>query len=192
MDRKGIAALASVSLKIRFTLAMNELPRLTDASAAMRSRLLVIPYFNTYEGNEDVGLVDRLLTEIPGVTNWALTGLKQLTANKRFENPAAGEAILRDFVYLSSPMQAFLDECCEVESDHLVRRKDIQLAWKFWCEENGHVPGSIADFGRKLRAVLPKIVDEQKRVDGQRDRWYIGVNVNADARNRINRLTIGV
>src|SRR5690606_30060659 len=32
VDRKGIAALASVSLKVRFTLAMNELPRLTDAS----------------------------------------------------------------------------------------------------------------------------------------------------------------
>jgi putative DNA primase/helicase len=136
--------------------------------------------------------VDRLLTEIPGITNWALTGLKHLSANKRFENPAAGEAILRDFVYLSSPMQAFLDECCEVQPAHLVRRKDIQLAWKLWCEENGHVPGSIADFGRKLRAVLPKIVDEQRRVEGQRDRWYVGFTVNADTRNRINRLTIGV
>ncbi|MEZ6142577.1 MAG: phage/plasmid primase, P4 family [Zavarzinella sp.] len=192
VDRKGIAALANVSLKVRFTLAMNELPRLTDASAAMRSRLLVIPYFNSYEGNEDVGLVDRLLAEIPGVTNWALAGLKRLTVNKRFENPAAGEAILRDFVYLSSPMQAFLDECCEVEPDHSVRRKEIQLAWRIWCEENGHVPGSIADFGRKLRAVLPKIVDEQRRVDGRRDRWYVGLTLNSDARNRLNRITIGV
>jgi len=192
VDRKGIAALASVSLKVRFTLTMNELPRLTDASAAMRSRLLLIPYFNSYEGNEDVGLVNRLLAEIPGVTNWALAGLKALTVNNRFQNPAAGEAILRDFVYLSSPMQAFLDECCDVNSENSVRRKDIQLAWRLWCEENGHVPGSIADFGRKLRAVLPKIVDEQRRVEGQRDRWYVGLTVNADTRNRINRLTIGV
>ena len=70
VDRKGVAALSSVSLKVRFTLAVNELPRLSDSSAALRSRLLVIPYFNTYEGKEDVGLVDRLLTEIPGITNW--------------------------------------------------------------------------------------------------------------------------
>lgn len=192
VDRKGIAALASVSLKVRFTLAMNELPRLTDASAAMRSRLLVIPYFNSYEGSEDVGLVDRLLAEIPGVTNWALAGLKQLSVNSRFQNPAAGEAILRDFVYLSSPMQAFLDEWCEVAADQSVRRKDIQLAWRVWCEENGHVPGSIADFGRKLRAVLPKIVDEQRRVDGHRDRWYVGLTLNSDAYTRLNRHTIGV
>ena len=26
------------------------------------------------EGQEDFGLVDRLLTEIPGITNWALLG----------------------------------------------------------------------------------------------------------------------
>ena len=75
IDRKGLAALPSVALKVRFTIAVNELPRLSDASAAMRSRLLVLPYFNSYEGREDFDLVDRLLAEIPGITNWSLEGL---------------------------------------------------------------------------------------------------------------------
>ena len=52
IDRKGIAALANVALKVRFTIAVNELPRLSDSSVAMRSRLLIIPYFNSYEGKE--------------------------------------------------------------------------------------------------------------------------------------------
>jgi putative DNA primase/helicase len=47
----------------------------------MRSRLLVLPYFNSYEGKEDFDLVDRLLAEIPGITNWALEGLRLLTPN---------------------------------------------------------------------------------------------------------------
>ena len=185
VDRKGIAALSSVALKVRFTLAVNELPRLSDSSAAMRSRLLLIPFFNTYEGREDFGLLDRLLTEIPGITNWALAGLRKLREAGRFQNPAVGEKILRDFVYLSSPVKAFLDECCEVDCQAGVCRKDLQLAWQFWCEENGHMPGSKADFGRKLRAVVPRIDDERRRINGGREWWYVGVTLTPEARTVI-------
>ena len=151
----------------------------------MRSRLLVIPFFNTYEGKEDVGLVDRLSAEIPGVTNWALHGLAELMAKGKFNNPQSGEKILRDFVYLSSPVKAFLDECCEVDNGASVSRREIQLAWSVWCDQNGHVPGSAADFGRKLRAVIPKIDDTQPVVNGRRERWYSGVCLNRDTRTSI-------
>lgn len=106
VDRKGLPAISSVALKVRFTIAVNELPRLSDSSAAMRSRLLIIPFFNSYEGREDFGLLDRLLTEIPGITNWALERLRLLREVGRFQNPSAGDKILRDFVYLSSPVKA--------------------------------------------------------------------------------------
>jgi len=192
VDRKGVAALSSVALKVRFTIAVNEIPRLSDSSAAMRSRLLVIPFFNTYEGREDVGLVDRLLAEIPGITNWALSGLRDLKAKGKFSNPTAGEKILRDFVYLSSPVKAFLDECCDVDIEKDIKRNDLQLAWQIWCNDNGHVSGSIADFGRKLRAVIPKIDDVQRRTNGQRDRWYTGVCLTPEARTGISNRRMGV
>ena len=117
--------MSSVALKTRFTIAVNELPRLSESSAAMRSRLLVLPYFNSCEGKENFGLLDRLLTEIPGITNWAMEGLRLLKNEGRFQNPRAGEKILRDFVYSSSPVQAFLDECCELGEDKQVRRNDL-------------------------------------------------------------------
>ena len=83
-------------------------------------------------------------------------------------------------------MQAFLDECCVVESDATVRRSEIQLAWSVWCDENGHVPGSAADFGRKLRAVVPMIDDTQPVFNGQRERWYTGVCLNPGTHAGIN------
>jgi putative DNA primase/helicase len=191
VDRKGLTALPSVALKVRFTIAVNELPRLSDSSAAMRSRLLVLPYFNTYEGKEDFCLVERLLAEIPGITNWALEGLRLLRTAGRFKNPAAGEKILRDFVYLSSPIQAFLDECCEVGDGKDVRRNDLQLAWHRWCDDNGHMPGSVADFGKKLRAAVPRVDDQQRRVAGRRDRWYVGLGLTSDALADIARARNG-
>ncbi|APZ93335.1 hypothetical protein Fuma_02952 [Fuerstiella marisgermanici] len=180
VDRKGVKAISSVAMKVRFTMAVNELPRLSDSSAALRSRLLIIPFNNTYEGKEDFGLVDSLLKEVSGITNWSLKGLKQLRANGRFKNPIAGEKIMRDFVYLSSPVQSFLDECCLVGSDKSVRFDDIQTAWKAWCEQNGHVSGSNNDFGRKLRAAIPRIDDERRRNGAGRDRWYKGLGLNPE------------
>ena len=191
VDRKGIAALSSVALKVRFTMAVNELPRLSDSSAALRSRLLVIPFFNSYEGKEDFALLDRLSAEIPGITNWALEGLRLLTKAGRFYNPTAGEKILRDFVHLSSPVSAFLDECCEVRSEAEVKRNDLQLAWHMWCNDNGHVAGSAADFGRKLRAAVPRIDDQQRRTSGCRDRWYVGVGLTSEARTGIANRRLG-
>ena len=191
VDRKGLPAISSVALKVRFTIAVNELPRLSDSSAAMRSRLLIIPFFNSYERQEDFGLLDRLLTEIPGITNWALEGLRLLKKSGRLDNPTAGEKILRDFVYLSSPVKAFVDECCEVHGEASVRRRDLQTAWHIWCDENGHMHGSIADFGRKLRAVIPRIDDERRRVAGQRERWYLGVGLTSEARSAVARKRSG-
>lgn len=191
VDRKGIAAISSVALQVRFTMAVNELPRLSDSSAALRSRLLVIPFFNTYEGKEDFGLLDRLLTEVPGITNWSLEGLRLLREVGRFNSPAAGEKILRDFVYLSSPIQAFVDECCEVGSDKEVKRNDLQLAWHIWCDENGHMPGSVADFGKKLRAAIPRVDDQQRRTGGRRDRWHVGVSLTSEARTDIASRRLG-
>jgi len=178
-------------LKVRFTIAVNELPRLSDSSAAMRSRLLVLPYFNTYEGKEDFDLVDRLLAEIPGITNWALEGVRLLKDAGRFKNPAAGDKILRDFVYLSSPVQAFLDECCEVGDGKEVRRNDLQLAWHRWCDDNGHMRGSVADFGKKLRAAVPRIDDERRRVHSGRERWHTGLGLTSDALADIARARNG-
>lgn len=191
VDRKGVSALSSQSLKVRFTMAVNELPRLSDSSAAMRARLLVIPYFNTYEGKEDFGLVDQLLTEIPGITNWALEGLRHLRSNGRFINPSAGEEILREFEHLSSPVKAFIDDCCLVNSDFSIRRQDLQLAWHMWCEQKGHVTGSDADFGRKLRAVIPRVSDVRKNIEGRRERHYTGLTLTPEARTDIINRRLG-
>jgi putative DNA primase/helicase len=135
--------------------------------------------------------VDRLLTEIPGITNWALAGLRLLRKVGRFQNPSAGDKILRDFVYLSSPIQAFLDECCDVGADKDVKRNDVQLAWHMWCDENGHMPGSVADFGKKLRAAIPRVDDQHRRTGGRRVRWYVGLGLTSEAQADIASRRLG-
>jgi hypothetical protein len=92
---------------------------------------------------------------------------------------------------LLQPVQAFLDECCELGTEKEAKRNDLQLAWHIWCNDNGHVHGSTADFGRKLRAALPRIDDQQRRTGGRRDRWYVGVGLTSDAHADIARARNG-
>ena len=191
VDRKGLAALPSVALKVRFTIAVNELPRLSDSSAAMRSRLLVLPYFNTYEGREDIGLLDRLLAEIPGITNWAggIAVTKGLPGGSKTRLRAKRSCGI-SFTCRRRSKRSWTS-AAKWETGKEVRRNDLQLAWHSWCDNNGHIPGSVADFGEKLRAAVPRIDDQQRRTRGSRDRWYAGLGLTSEALADIARARNG-
>ena len=185
VNRKNLPALSSVALPTRFTMAVNEMPRLTDSSAAIRSRLIVIPYFKSYVGNEDFDLVDKLLVEISGITNWALAGLAELQQNGRLVNPEAGKAILNEFEDLASPISAFVNDCCEVAPDKNVLCDDIFVAWKRWTEDHGHQAGSKANFGKQLRSVVPRI-QRHRLSNGKRPYEFRGVGLNGDTNSDLN------
>jgi len=147
--------------------------------------MLVFPFSVSFEGREDHGLLDRLLAEVPGATNWALAGLRDLRRDGRLLQPEAGRAVLDDFVRLSSPQAAFVQDCCEVGPGHSVPAKVMQVAWRSWCEDNGHEAGSSSSFGAKLRAALPGLERVRRRVDGELAWFYQGVALNGEMSGRV-------
>jgi P4 family phage/plasmid primase-like protien len=188
IDRKGAPELANVQIKARFTISVNELPRLPDASAALRSRILLVPFNRTFEGKEDLGLQDRLRLEVPGITNWALNGLRQLQEAGKLIQPKAGQDILDDFVRLSSPVQAFVEDCCEVGGDYIVLTSDLRDGWKWWCAENGHEPGSTNTLINRLRTVA-RVERTRRRtgLSGSQARYYSGIRLNPETEERVKK-----
>jgi putative DNA primase/helicase len=90
LDRKNREHL-TVKLPCRFTILTNELPRLTDASAALPSRLLVLQLTRSWYGQEDTELAQRLLQERGGIFLWAVGGLRRLRQRGRFFQPTSGQ-----------------------------------------------------------------------------------------------------
>jgi putative DNA primase/helicase len=77
IDRKYAPAWTG-QLCSRFLILSNELPRLADVSGALAGRFILLLLTETFYGREDLGLTGKLLTELPGILNWAVAGWRRL------------------------------------------------------------------------------------------------------------------
>lgn len=165
-------------LPTRLMILSNEVPRFNDASGAIANRLIVLQTRKSFLGREDATLSDRLLAELPGILNWALEGLDRLTSKRRFTVPSASRDATSMLMDLASPVSAFIRERCVTGPDHRVERDRLYDAWKAWCLDSGHEPGSRVTFGRNLAAAVPDLGTAQPRSNGGRVRLYLNIGLD--------------
>ena len=143
-------------LPTRITFFTNYVPTLPDASSAILTRILALHMEVMWRGAEGMKthlFEEELAPELPGIFNWALEGLARLNANgNHFTRPRSGERVLDELRAGTSPQQQFIDAEAVVAPGKRVAKQDFYRAWKVWAEDNGHHPGSSADFGKKLFA----------------------------------------
>lgn len=175
IDRKFQTAWTG-RLGVRFVIMSNELPRLSDASGALASRFLVLTMTNSFYGKEDRGLGYRLLTELPGILNWARDGYMRLRKRGYFLPPESAQEAVEELEALGSPIAAFVKERCTVAPGQRCPAEDVFDAWKSWCEANGRrEAGTVQSFGRDLRAAVTGLRVSQPRIGGFQVRHYEGI-----------------
>jgi hypothetical protein len=162
IDRKYREAWTG-TLPTRIMLLSNELPRFGDASGAIADRFVITRLTRSWLGKEDSRLTAGLLTELPGILNWALNGLARLDRTGRLAEPSSSaqiSALLHDIV---SPVSAFAKDRCitscrhEPSCEHEVIIGDLYLVYRQWCAENGHHPESKNVWSQKMLAAFPGI-----------------------------------
>src|SRR6185312_7025553 len=104
-------------LATRFLILSNELPSILDASGALASRFIILKLTECFYGREDLGLLDRLLAELPGILNWSLAGLARLRKRGYFTQPKTAEGLVDDLNKLSSPIGKFVGDFCILGPD---------------------------------------------------------------------------
>ena len=165
-------------LPCRIHVISNELPKLGDASTAIIGRILLLLTTRSWLGKEDHDLEPALQAEMTGVLNWSLNGLARLTNNGgRFTRlPSADEAVIamRD---LASPVAAFVRERCRTDAAREITVEELYVAYRSWCEDNGHVKATKQNFGRDLRAAVPSVRVIRPREEGARSRVYSGIDL---------------
>jgi len=188
IDRKHLPAWTG-RLPTRFVLISNELPRLKDVSGALVGRLIILRFTRSFYGQENLGLFDRLLPELPGILQWAITGWERLNRRGRFLQPRSAQELVATMDELASPIAAFLHDRCVIAPDGICSVASIYESWRTWCQEHGrNAVGDGHSFGRDLHAAIPGLTTIRPRTPSGRVRQYLGIRLrtpsDADAETR--------
>ncbi len=177
VDRKFIDSWEGM-LPTRFVLISNELPRLTDSSGALASRLVILRLSKSFYGQEDMGLYERLKAELPGILLWAIEGWRRLRARGYFVQPKSGHELMESLEELSSPVLAFVRQRCNIGPGQEVRTADLFREWSQWCQENGRKEsGTQQSFARDLRAACAGVTAYKTTRGDEQLRMYKGIDI---------------
>jgi putative DNA primase/helicase len=165
-------------LPVRFVIATNELPRLSDSSGALASRFLILMARRSFYGAEDHSLYDRLRPELPGILQWSIEGLRRLTDRGRFVQPRSAQDAVRVLEDLGSPISAFLRDECTLDPMATVEVDRLYSAWKQWCEDSGRGHATNKEvFARDLLSAQPMVRRYRPRSEDARVNMYRGVRL---------------
>ncbi|MGO9111901.1 MAG: DUF5906 domain-containing protein [Thermoguttaceae bacterium] len=172
VNRKHIK---NISLKLRCKIVMDgqKRLRLIDSSGAVMGRCIPFRYIISYLGKEDTGLSDRLKAEYPAILMWALEGLRDLYQTHQFALCESTLSDLEEMRDAGSPLQSFLEDCCEVNSTKAVRKPSLYAIYQHWSEiENEAEDIRLNDkqFGDELPNAVATVGG--KRLNSYKDRTY--------------------
>lgn len=180
IDRKNLEPV-TCRLSSRFVILTNELPRLSDASGAVVSRMILLQLTKSFFGYEDPDLTDKLLSERDGILLWAIEGWCRLHKRGRFIQPDSAFESLADMDDLASPIKAFVRDCCVVGPTESVSVGDVYEAWEQWCvqERREKYASTVQTFARDLMAAVPSARRKRVREGDGRVRIYEGIGLRS-------------
>ncbi|MET7902058.1 phage/plasmid primase, P4 family [Streptomyces sp. NPDC005355] len=162
----------------RLMLMSNETLSLPDPSGALPNRFICVTFTQSFLGREDLGLLDRLLTEIPAILRWSLDGLDRLTKQGRFTEPASSSDVRGEMNANASKVKEFAEDKCEFGADKQIPVQDLFDEYKAWCINRGFSAGSIETFGTQFSAAYRgKFTKSRPTVNGRRMQVYKGVTL---------------
>lgn len=170
--------MVTARLQTRIIVVSNELPDLRDMSGALASRFLLLRTPQSWLDREDTQLTGALIGELPGILNWAIAGLRRLRQRGRFVQPDAARELLEQMRRFSSPVRAFVEDCCVVEDGASIAKAALYNQWANWCKAGNIHDSGDGRFGRDLISAVPGLTASQPRAaDGTRPRHYVGIRL---------------
>ena len=118
-------------------LICNNVPSIADLSLGMQRRLMVIPFGRTFNKDADPDLFSKIwASELPGVLNQALKGLKRLR-RRGFKEPKDVRQATQQLWTEANPLPAFIENRCTRGPKANCWMKDLYVAYRIWSEGMG-------------------------------------------------------
>ncbi len=137
----------------RLAFCSNSMPS-SEFTHAFFRRLLIIPFQVTISDDEkDIKLSEKIiLTELPGVFNLVMDGIKRLVENKAFTHSSIVENIISKYRTESNNVAVFVKELnLKPSTDKKIRTNDLLTEYQLFCKTNGYHPSSRSKFHDRLK-----------------------------------------
>lgn len=136
----------------------NQLPKDVEQTDAYFRRFLILPFNVTIEEDkQDKFLASKIIeSELPGVLNWILEGLKRLLEQGKFTKCKISEEVLNRYKIESDSVQMYLEEFNIQKSPDTKEYKPLKTIYEVYrsfCLENGYKPLNKSNFTKRLEAL---------------------------------------
>ena len=131
----------------------NNLPQDSEQTEGYFRRYLIVPFDVTIpKEKQDKELSKKIIkSELPGVFNWILDGLRRVLSQKGFSNSSKINEIENKFRSESDSVQMFLEDgrysISEIDTLPL---KTIYLRYKLFCNDDGYKPVGNKNFKKRM------------------------------------------
>jgi putative DNA primase/helicase len=137
----------------KFAFATNGLPMVDDVSNGVFRRLMVISLNNSFVGRENWNLTNELIKEMPGIVQWAITGLQRLHKHNAFTIVPSNVIELQEYRRAVNSMQSFYDESVDMYKGQTVSFSEFYRSYTSYCLETSNRP-----FARnKVRSIINQL-----------------------------------
>ena len=146
--------------KITFTpfatlwMGTNNLSHSRDLSRGMFRRALLVEFNQSFEGREDVHLIDKLVGELPGILVAALQAYAKVEARGNFTIPASSVAACKAWRLRCDQVATWLEERTEPDLDGVCRHSSAFADYQMWALTCGiKLKVSKAEFTLRLESL---------------------------------------
>lgn len=185
VDRKNRVAWTG-RLGTRIMLMSNDAPTFTDASGALAGRMVYAVFNTSFFGREDLNLQSRLLTELPGILNWALDGLDRLDRNGHFTQAESALEMSSEVKRDASPIVGWVEDWCDLDSTAECSLDALLGSYMEWLEAQ-HKDVKFTNssrFSRELRSAYASkgvTISRKPGTDGKKYQQVTGIRPRAGA-----------
>lgn len=162
----------------KFFILGNRFPKINDTTLAFWDRVLLIPFPNSFLGNNRKANIEKEWLDSPeevsGILNWMIEGLHNLAKQKQFSRSASMEETMLDFKRNSDSVGAWLDEKVIFELDATYIKSNAFDDYKEYSDEIGATPETQNKFYARIRDT-PKIKDTRVKSQNGFIRVFRGI-----------------
>lgn len=168
--------------RLHLWIVANDLLRLPDKSLSLKRRLVAMPTTTPVGEKQDPRVKEAIRGEGAGILVWAMCHLlalrrDQAAGRAAFVLPDLGREAIDLFGRNSSPVAAFVGDCCRADPTSGVSAELLYGVFKRWSHDEGGNAMTKESFGAALRSLVPGLARKRMTVaGGGRRPWaYFGI-----------------